>query len=103
MDGTPALKSAIIRKFKRDNNLDYEASQIVVSGGGKQVIFNAMLATCNPGDEVVIPTPSWVSYADIVKFAGGIPVAVPCHEQTGFKLRPEDLRRRSRRAPNGSS
>ena len=91
MDGTPALKTAIIRKFKRDNNLDYDASQIVVSGGGKQVIFNAMLATCNPGDEVVIPTPSWVSYADIVKFAGGVPVAVPCHEETGFKLRPEDL------------
>ncbi|ABC93392.1 aspartate aminotransferase protein (plasmid) [Rhizobium etli CFN 42] len=91
MDGTPALKSAIIKKFKRDNNLDYDASQIVVSGGGKQVIFNSMLATCNPGDEVVIPTPSWVSYADIVKFAGGVPVAVPCHEQTGFKLRPEDL------------
>ncbi|NKN08383.1 pyridoxal phosphate-dependent aminotransferase [Rhizobium laguerreae] len=91
MDGTPALKAAIIRKFKRDNNLDYDASQIVVSGGGKQVILNAMLATCNPGDEVVIPTPSWVSYADIVKFAGGVPVAVPCHEQTGFKLRPEDL------------
>jgi aspartate aminotransferase len=91
MDGTPALKSAIIRKFKRDNNLDYDASQIVVSGGGKQVIFNAMLATCNPGDEVVIPTPSWVSYADIVKFAGGVPVAVPCYEQAGFKLRPEDL------------
>ncbi|PDT27994.1 aspartate aminotransferase [Rhizobium sp. L9] len=91
MDGTPALKAAIIRKFKRDNNLDYDASQIVVSGGGKQVIFNAMLATCNPGDEVVIPTPSWVSYADIVKFAGGVPVAVPCHEETGFKLRPEDL------------
>ncbi|MBY4611658.1 pyridoxal phosphate-dependent aminotransferase [Rhizobium sp. 9T] len=91
MDGTPALKAAIIKKFKRDNNLDYDASQIVVSGGGKQVIFNAMLATCNPGDEVVIPTPSWVSYADIVKFAGGVPVAVPCHEQAGFKLRPEDL------------
>ncbi|API57113.1 aspartate aminotransferase (plasmid) [Rhizobium leguminosarum] len=91
MDGTPALKAAIISKFKRDNNLDYDASQIVVSGGGKQVIFNAMLATCNPGDEVVIPTPSWVSYADIVKFAGGVPVAVPCHEQAGFKLRPEDL------------
>ncbi|MGZ2486666.1 aspartate aminotransferase [Rhizobium pisi] len=91
MDGTPALKSAIIRKFRRDNNLDYDASQIVVSGGGKQVIFNAMLATCNPGDEVAIPTPSWVSYADIVKFAGGVPVAVPCHEQAGFKLRPEDL------------
>ncbi|CDZ34989.1 Aspartate transaminase [Neorhizobium galegae bv. officinalis] len=91
MDGTPALKAAISRKFKRDNNLDYDASQIVVSGGGKQVIFNTMLATCNPGDEVVIPTPSWVSYADIVKFAGGVPVAVPCLEQAGFKLRPEDL------------
>ena len=91
MDGTPALKAAIARKFKRDNNLDYDASQIVVSGGGKQVIFNAVLATCNPGDEVVIPAPSWVSYADIVKFAGGVPVAVPCYEQAGFKLRPEDL------------
>nr|WP_313613066.1 pyridoxal phosphate-dependent aminotransferase [Agrobacterium sp.] len=91
MDGTPALKAAIARKFKRDNNLTYDASQIIVSGGGKQVIFNAMLATCNPGDEVVIPTPSWVSYADIVKFAGGVPVAVPCVEETGFKLRAEDL------------
>lgn len=91
MDGTPALKAAIARKFKRDNNLTYDASQIIVSAGGKQVIFNAMLATCNPGDEVVIPTPSWVSYADIVKFAGGVPVAVPCVEQTGFKLRAEDL------------
>ena len=91
MDGTAALKAAISRKFKRDNNLDYDASQIVVSGGGKQVIFNAMLATCNPGDEVVIPTPSWVSYADIVKFAGGVPVSVPCHEASGFKLKPEDL------------
>ena len=91
MDGTAALKAAISRKFKRDNNLDYDPSQIVVSGGGKQVIFNAMLATCNPGDEVVIPTPSWVSYADIIKFAGGVPVAVPCFEQAGFKLRPQDL------------
>ncbi|MBB4008274.1 aspartate aminotransferase [Rhizobium taibaishanense] len=91
MDGTAALKAAISRKFKRDNNLDYDPNQIVVSGGGKQVIFNAMLATCNPGDEVVIPTPSWVSYADIVKFAGGVPVAVPCFEQAGFKLRPQDL------------
>ncbi|CAH0343379.1 pyridoxal phosphate-dependent aminotransferase [Rhizobium sp. CECT 9324] len=91
MDGTAALKAAISRKFKRDNNLDFDASQIVVSGGGKQVIFNAMLATCNPGDEILIPTPSWVSYADIVKFAGGVPVAVPCYEKAGFKLRPEDL------------
>ncbi len=91
MDGTPALKAAISRKFKRDNNLDYDASQIIVSGGGKQVIFNAMLATVNPGDEVVIPTPSWISYADIVKFAGGIPVPVACPQQAGFKLRAEDL------------
>ncbi len=91
MDGTAALKAAISRKFKRDNNLDFDASQIVVSGGGKQVIFNAMLATCNPGDEILIPTPSWVSYADIVKFAGGVPVAVQCYEKAGFKLRPEDL------------
>ncbi|AGS25826.1 pyridoxal phosphate-dependent aminotransferase [Rhizobium etli] len=91
IDGTAALKAAIARKFKRDNNLVYDASQIVVAGGGKQIIFNAMLATLNPGDEVVIPTPSWVSYADIVHFAGGTPVAVPCFEQTGFKLRPEDL------------
>lgn len=91
MDGTAALKAAISRKFKRNDNLDYDASQTMVSAGGKQVIFNAMLATCNPGDEVVIPTPSSVSYADIVKFAGGVPVAVPCFEQAGFKLRAEDL------------
>ncbi|MEK1927751.1 MAG: pyridoxal phosphate-dependent aminotransferase [Rhizobium giardinii] len=91
MDGTPALKAAIARKFKRDNNLYYDVSQIVVCGGGKQVIFNAMLATCNPGDEVVIPAPSWISYADIVKFAGAVPVPVACPQQAGFKLRAEDL------------
>jgi aspartate aminotransferase len=91
MDGTPALKAAISRKFKRDNNLDYNASQIVVCGGGKQVIFNAVLATCNPGDEVVIPAPSWISYADIVKFAGARPVPVACRQEAGFKLRAEDL------------
>lgn len=91
MDGTPALKAAISRKFKRENNLDYDASQIVVCGGGKQVIFNAMLATCNPGDEVVIPAPSWISYADIVRFAGGVPVSVACPQEAGFKLRAEDL------------
>jgi aspartate aminotransferase len=91
MDGTPALKAAISRKFKRDNNLDYDASQIVICGGGKQVIFNAVLATCNPGDEVVIPAPSWISYADIVRFAGARPVPVACRQETGFKLRAEDL------------
>lgn len=91
LDGTPALRQAIARKFKRDNNLDYDPSEIVVAGGGKQIIFNAVLATCNPGDEVVIPSPSWISYADIVKFAGAAPVPVDCPQQNGFKLRAEDL------------
>ncbi len=91
VDGTPALRTAIQRKFKRDNNLDYDASQIIVAGGGKQIIFNAIMATCDPGDEVVIPAPSWISYADIVKFAGGVPVPVTCPQNNGFKLRAEDL------------
>ncbi|APG88130.1 aspartate aminotransferase (plasmid) [Sinorhizobium americanum CCGM7] len=91
LDGTPALKAAIARKFKRDNNLDYEPGQILVSGGGKQVIFNAVLATCNPGDEVVIPSPAWISYADIVRFAGGVPVPVACRHVNGFRLKAEDL------------
>ncbi|MGH6807147.1 MAG: pyridoxal phosphate-dependent aminotransferase [Ensifer adhaerens] len=91
LDGTPALRQAIARKFKRDNNLDYDPPEIVVAGGGKQIIFNAVLATCNPGDEVVIPSPSWISYADIVKFAGAAPVPVDCPQQNGFKLRAEDL------------
>lgn len=90
-DGTPALREAIQRKFKRDNGLDYDVSQILSAGGAKQIIFNAMLATINPGDEVVIPTPSWISYADIVKFAGGTPVPVPCYEKNGFKPLPADL------------
>ncbi|AYD03750.1 pyridoxal phosphate-dependent aminotransferase [Neorhizobium sp. NCHU2750] len=91
VDGTPALKAAIQRKFKRDNNLDYDPSQILVAGGGKQIIFNAIMATCDPGDEVVIPSPSWISYADIVKFSGAVPVAVNCPQNNGFKLRAEDL------------
>lgn len=72
LDGTAMLRAAIARKFKRENGLDYDPSQIVVAGGGKQVIFNAVMATCNPGDEVVIPAPGWISYADIVRFAGGV-------------------------------
>ncbi|MBP2169452.1 aspartate aminotransferase [Erwinia toletana] len=90
-DGTPALRAAIQRKFRRDNNLDYDISQILTAGGAKQIIFNAILATINPGDEVVIPTPSWISYADIVKFAGGIPVPVACPQENGFKPYPADL------------
>ncbi len=90
-DGTPTLRAAIARKFKRDNNLDYDVSQIITAGGAKQIIFNAMMATINAGDEVIIPTPSWISYADIVKFAGGTPVPVACPQENGFKPYPADL------------
>jgi aspartate aminotransferase len=90
-DGTPALKQAIQRKFKRDNNLDYALDEIMVGNGGKQVIFNGFMATCDQGDEVVIPSPFWISYADMARMAGGVPVMVPCPQNNGFKLRPEDL------------
>ena len=91
VDGTPALKQAIVAKFKCENGLDYRADEITVGTGGKQVLYNAFMATLNPGDEVVIPAPYWVSYPDMVLLAGGVPVIVSCPEQTGFKLRPEDL------------
>jgi len=91
VDGTPELKQAVIAKFKRENGLDYAPNQIVVSTGGKQVLFNALLATLNPGDEVIIPAPYWVSYPDIVLLAEGTPVAVQCSQNNGFKLRPEEL------------
>lgn len=91
VDGTPALRAAIQRKFRRDNHLDYPLSQILTAGGAKQIIFNAMMATINTGDEVIIPSPSWISYADIVKFAGGVPVPVACLQENGFKPRPDDL------------
>jgi len=91
VDGTPALKAAIAAKFKRENGLDYASDQVTVGSGGKQVIFNALLATLDPGDEVVIPAPYWVSYPDIVNFAGGTPVFVPADAAQGFKLRAEDL------------
>ena len=91
VDGTPELKQAICDKFKRENGLDYTPSQISVSSGGKQVLFNAMMATLNPGDEVVIPTPYWVSYPDIVLLGGGSPVMVDAKIDTGFKVTPEAL------------
>ena len=90
-DGTRALKEAVRRKFKRDNGLDYALDEILVTNGGKQSIFNALMATCDPGDEVVIPAPYWISYADMAKVAGGRPVPVSCPQNNGFKLRPEDL------------
>ena len=89
--GTPALKRAIQRKFDRDHGLRYELPEIIVSTGGKQVIFNALLATLEPGNEVVIPSPGWVSYPDIVTLAEATPVIVPCGPNAGFKLRPEQL------------
>ena len=91
VDGTPTLKNAIIKKFKRENNLDYKLDQITVGTGGKQVIYNTMMATLNNGDEVVIPAPYWVSYPDIVLLAGGTPVILECNEKQEFKIRPSDL------------
>ena len=92
-DGMPELKDAVVAKFKRENGLDYKRSQITIGTGGKQVLFNGLLATINPGDEVVIPAPCWVSYADIVLFAGGKPVFAECRMEDGYKLRPEVLER----------
>ena len=93
VDGTPALKKAIVDKFKRENNLDYSTEQISVGTGGKQIIFNAILATVNPGDEVIIPAPYWVSYPDIVLLAGGTPKIVKCSEKNNFKITPDELKK----------
>ncbi len=89
--GTPALRKAVAEKFTRDSGLDYRPDEIIISTGGKQVIFNAMLATLDKDDEVIIPSPCWVSYPDIVSLADGKPVLVPCSQNNGFKLRAEDL------------
>ncbi len=91
VDGIPELKQAIVDKFKRENKLNYTTSQVTVGTGGKQVLFNALMATVNPGDEVIIPAPYWVSYPDIVMLAGGKPVIVQGSPEHGFKLRASDL------------
>ncbi len=93
VDGIPELKAAIARKFKRENELAYKPSQIIVGTGGKQVLYNALVATINAGDEVIIPAPYWVSYPDMVLLAGGEPVAVATTMESGFKLKPEALER----------
>jgi aspartate aminotransferase len=93
VDGTPVLKKAIINKFKRENNLTYTADQITVGTGGKQVLYNAFMATLNKGDEVIIPAPFWVSYPDMVLLAGGKPKIVKCSEADGFKLTPISLKK----------
>ena len=91
VDGIPELKTAITEKFKRDNGLIYSASQINVSPGGKPVLFNALMATLNAGDEVIIPSPCWVSYPEMVKLCDGTPIVVPCDMASGFKLTPTQL------------
>jgi len=93
VDGMPELKAAIVRKFKRENGLDYQPNQITVGTGGKQVLYNALMATLNPGDEVVIPAPYWVSYPEMVALAGGTPVEVATTMESGFKMGPEALDR----------
>ncbi len=89
--GTPALQQAIVAKFKRDNNLSYNLDEIMVGVGGKHIIYNAMMATLNPGDEVIIPAPFWVSYPDIVMLAEGKPIIVKCDASQDFKITPEQL------------
>jgi aspartate aminotransferase len=91
VSGTMALRRAVAAKFARDSGLDYKPEEIIVSGGGKQIIYNCMVATLNAGDEVIIPSPCWVSYPDIVSLADGTPVIVPCGQNNGFKLLPADL------------
>ena len=91
VDGTPALKAAIAAKFKRDNGLDYATTQVTANVGGKHTLFNAMVATLDAGDEVIIPAPYWVSYPDVVQFTGGVPVVVGCGAAQHYKITPEQL------------
>ena len=91
VDGIPELKRAVAEKFKRENGLTYKPSEITVGSGGKQVLYNALLATLDPGDEVIIPSPYWVSYPDIVLLAGAEPVIVETKVEDGFKLTPQAL------------
>ena len=91
VDGTPELKEAIVAKFQRDNGLTYKTDQVSVNVGGKHTLFNAIVATVDPGDEVIVPAPYWVSYPDVVLFAGGTPVFVPAGPEQNYKLNPEQL------------
>ncbi|WOI44653.1 pyridoxal phosphate-dependent aminotransferase [Acidovorax sp. BLS4] len=91
LDGSPAMKEAVREKFRRDNGLDFALDEITVGTGAKQVLYNAFMATLDPGDEVILPAPYWSSYADVVTIAGGVPVTVPCTEADGFRLTPAAL------------
>ena len=91
LDGTRALKEAVRRKFARENRLDYALNEIMVGNGAKQIIFNALMATLAPGDEVIVPVPCYASYADMTRAVGGNPVLLSCAQNNGFRLRPEEL------------
>ena len=91
VEGIPELKKAIVNKFKNDNDIEYDTNQVIVSVGGKQILFNALFASLNPGDEVIIPTPYWVSYPDMTLLAGGIPRILECSDSNNFKINPHDL------------
>lgn len=91
LDGTPALKKAVVEKFRRENGIDYAIDEVTVATGAKQILFNAFMATLDPGDEVIIPTPYWTSYSDIVEICGGKAVLIPCDADAGFRLAAEQL------------
>ena len=91
LDGTPALKAAIIAKVRRDNGLEFTAREVTVCAGAKQVIYNALMATLDPGDEVIIPTPYWTTYSAMVDIAGGRAITIPCGAEAGFRLTAEQL------------
>ncbi|SCW49419.1 aspartate aminotransferase [Rhizobium mongolense subsp. loessense] len=91
LDGTPALKKAIIEKFRRENGIDYDVDEVTVATGAKQILFNAFMATLDSGDEVIIPTPYWTSYSDIVEICGGVSVLIPCDAKANFRLQAEQL------------
>jgi aspartate aminotransferase len=93
VDGTPELKAAIVEKFRRENGIECRPENVSVGAGGKQVLFNALMASLDPGDEVLIPAPSWIAYADLTQFAEGVPKLLPTRPEDGFKLSPEDLER----------
>src|SRR4030081_1991307 len=99
VEGLAELKQAVIGKFKRENNLDYKPNQIIVSTGGKQVLYNALMVTLNPGDEVIVPAPYWVSYPDMVLLGGATPVVVETKPEHGFKMKPEALEKAIARNP----
>ncbi|WP_278069635.1 pyridoxal phosphate-dependent aminotransferase [Brevundimonas sanguinis] len=93
LDGTPALKRAVADKFRRENGIDYALDEITVASGAKQVLFNALMASVEPGEEVIIPTPYWTTYSDIVEICGGTPVLIPCEAQADFRLKADQLER----------